>query len=56
MIDILHVIGLCPDSFMHMDLIDLWINVKVNHLKIPKWNLKIMKLYSNSITTIYRRK
>ena len=37
--EILHVIGLCPDSFMHIDLIDIFVANYDNLIHIKPKNL-----------------
>ena len=37
--EILHVIGLCPDNFMHIDLIDIFIANYDNLIHIKPKNL-----------------
>ncbi len=38
--EILHIIGLCPDSFAHMDLLDI---ITANYQSLTETNLKIIK-------------
>jgi hypothetical protein len=40
--EILHIIGLCPDSFAHFDLSDL---ILANYQNIPYINLNTIKQY-----------
>lgn len=40
--EILHVIGLCPDSFAHIDLSDL---IFANYQSIPYINFNTIKYY-----------
>lgn len=38
--EILHIIGLCPDSFAHMDLLDI---VMANYQSLTESNFKFIK-------------
>lgn len=38
--EILHIIGLCPDSFAHTDLLDI---IAANYQSFTETNLKIIK-------------
>ena len=38
--EVLHIIGLCPDSFAHMDLLDI---IAANYQSLTETNLKIIK-------------
>ena len=52
--EILHVIGLCSDSVMHIDLIDIFIANYENLIHIrPKQFLKKIRSYNENET--YRR-
>jgi hypothetical protein len=42
--EILHIIGLCPDSFMHIDLIDIFI---ANYESLI--HFKFSHLYKNKL-------
>lgn len=40
--EVMHIIGLCPDSLAHFDLTDL---IVANHQNLPYINLNAIKYY-----------
>jgi hypothetical protein len=56
MIDIMHILGICPDAMGHIDLIELFINTKATNTQFPTlWNLKTTWTYLKLLPSLKRK-